>query len=525
MLVGGKSNRIWRIVLFLSAGLLAVQVSSAEAGDPCAGIGDRISHGEVLWTENAIVVQGTAAPNLSDPDKPISAIKREAQRAATLDAYRRAGEILAGIRLTADRVAADRPEIVSRLQAYIRNPQICRTKFYADGGVDIVVKVHLRGDLVKALLPSAGTRVAAAESAFTGLVVDAGRLAFAPALSPRFLAADGSVLFSQASVKKSVLASSGAVRYVTSAEGIPGERVGRRPLQVEAVALGSLSPSDLVLEESAVAELQTQPAYLGDGRVVVITRPAVPLDCKDLAATVTDQRVDWTRNLVLARGTGRANFSGQQDESVRLRMMERAAEVDAQRRLLQSLLGLKVESRRTLAEIPGAQRVLQGVVHNAVRCGAKYYRDGTAEVVMAAPIDGRVFEAGRLGRSAPSPSPAAGAKGPTGLIVDATALSVDPLLAPGLAAGDGTALYHHTMVARGWIQQHGPVAYHASLDKARSDPRVGDRPLILKAVRVNADSNQLIVEITDPQDARLAEMTEVLRQGRVVIATQLAPSG
>ena len=120
----------WSIItaFFVILSVLFSMPLEAEAQDNCGGIADEVSHGFILWTENAIIAQGTAAPNLSDPDKPVSAIKREAQRAATLDAYRKIAGVLAGINVTSTSLAADSPHVVSRINAYVRQPKICKTK-------------------------------------------------------------------------------------------------------------------------------------------------------------------------------------------------------------------------------------------------------------------------------------------------------------------------------------------------------------------------------------------------------------
>ena len=110
------------VVLFtlLAFCRLFIAPSGSFAESNCGAIADRITHGATVWTENAIFVQGTAAPNLSDPYKPVSTIKRETKRAATLDAYRKAAEVLAGVYITGDRMASDTPLITSRIQAYVR---------------------------------------------------------------------------------------------------------------------------------------------------------------------------------------------------------------------------------------------------------------------------------------------------------------------------------------------------------------------------------------------------------------------
>jgi len=497
-------------------------VLGTETKDPCSGISDHISHGEILWTENAIVVQGTAAPNLSDLNKPIASIKRDSQRAATLDAYRKVAEILAGVHVTSDTLAAERPEVVSKIQAYVSNPQICQTKFYADGGVDIVVMVPLVGELLKALLPKAGSQVADSKSSFTGLIVDATHLTFTPAIAPRFLAPDGTVLFGQENVKIEVLARSGAVRYVNNKKEIQEEWIGNHPLEVRAVSLGSLSPCDLILDKRDAVELEKHPSYLGDGKIVIITPPIRTIECKDIFLTLSDQRIDWERKLLLVRGFGKVNFSGKEDDSVRMRMMERAAEVDAQRKLLNGLLTLKIDANRTLAQAPKAKNILDGVVRNAVRCGAKYYKDGTAEIVMAVPIDGLLAKVGQQGRSAPISTTISQIQNATGLIVDTAGLPFEPILSPIILTADGETIYSHEMVATAWIQQHGVVGYRESIMDAKSDFRVGYQPVIIKAQKYDSRSNHLILEPIDAATRnQLKQMADVFSQGRVIIVTTM----
>ncbi|MGD2269317.1 MAG: hypothetical protein PVI06_02875 [Desulfobacterales bacterium] len=508
------------ITAFFAFGGLGLFAAVSESDDGCGSIADNISHGGIVWTENAVFVQGTAAPNLSDPYKPLSAIKRETQRAATLDAYRKIAEVLAGVTVTSDRLVADNPRILVQIQAYVPHLKICNSKFYADGGVDMVVKVPLAGELAKALLPNAGSRVAASKSKFTGLIVDARDLTFSPAFAPRLLATDGRILFSQQNVKRKVITKRGAVQYVDDPAAVDSRFVGKRPLRVRAIGLGSLSPSDLVVDQKSADGLIDLPAFLGDGKVVIITAPVRKLECKNLAEKVKDRLVDWERKIVLARGFGRIDFSGKEDASVRLRKMERAAEVDAQRKLMEALLDLKVRGSLALKQEPTASRHTRGVVKNAIRCDAKYYKDGTSEIVLAAWIDGIAVRGAGLGHQGES-SKTFTPSGPTGLIVDATGLNFSPVLAPQLAAPDGTIIYDGDAVARGYAQLQGVVGYRSSHGTAKSDKRIGKLPLTVRAAKAEEDSSRLVLTAQDADRLKdLENLTGLFNQGRVVIITE-----
>lgn len=492
----------------------------AAAQDHCDGIADKVSHGFILWTENAIIAQGTAAPNLSDPDKPVSAIKREAQRAATLDAYRKIAGVLAGINVTSTALAADSPHVVSRINAYVRQPKICKTKYYADGGVDIVVKVPLTGELVKALLPSAGTNVAGSKSKYTGLIVDASAVAFSPAIAPRLLAPDGTVLYSQEKVKLDVVVKRGAVKYVRNRKAIKKDQVGTRPLKARVIGLGALSPGDLVVDQKAASILSDSPAFLGCGNVVIITSPIRKIDCRGLAGKKTDRMIDWERKIAIARGTGRVNFARKMDDSVRMRMMEKAAEVDAQRKLLELILQINVDGNKTLKNTLNNSRQIEGVVKNAVRCSAKYFKDGSAEVVLAAPIDGMVSKSAVTGKTGLS-GMAVVESHVSGLIIDATGLDFKPALAPKLLAPDGRELYGPNMVSMAYVRQYGVVGYKSSLDKAKSDKRTGNNPIIVHAGSIADNPSSLVLAAEDANKiAQLNKMAGPLCRGRVIIITK-----
>ncbi len=518
------ASRLIRWTLFLAAisafGGFSFSIAAVTAEEGCGKIAEGIGHGGILWVENAIIVQGTAAPNLSDPYKSISAIKRETQRAATLDAYRKISEILAGVSISGDRLAADSPQILARIQAYVPQPVICKSKFYADGGIDIVVRVPLAGNLARALLPEAGTRIAASKSKYTGLVIDARDLAFTPAFAPRLLAPDGKILFSQENVKAEVITKRAAVQYVNHPGDIKKQMVGKNPLRVRAIGLGFLSPSDLVLNPKSIPDLIDSPAFLGDGKVVIITASVRRLECKHLAAKVEDHRIDWEQKIALARGFGKVDFSGKEDTAVRLRMMERAAEVDAQNKLLAVLLGLKINSTKALKQVPNAPKYTRGVLKNAVRCSAKYYSDGTAEVVLAARMDGLAVKGADLGQAG-GPSMAFLESDPSGLIVDASGLNFTPVLAPQLAGPDGAVFYNHKVIARGYAHRYGVVGYRSSAEVAKSDTRIGQNPIIVRAARVEESSSRLVLTAKDAERLNdLANLTGLFRQGRVLIVTE-----
>ena len=414
------------------------------------------------------------------------------------------------------------PRVMSRIQAYVRHGKVCKTKFYADGGVDVVVRLPLSGAYAISQMPAAGSREATGASSYTSVIVDASALPFAPALAPRLLSETGAVLFDESRLNPDVLNRRGAVTFVDTPGEIDADLAGDNPLQARAVSLGAQSPSDLVLDAEASAELAGGPAFLGQGRVIVVTGQSRRIDCRAMVGKVTEATVDWENKLVLAKGLGRVDFSKDMDDAVRIRLMERAAEVDAERRLLEAFLNLQITGKKTMGDTPGAAERARGVIMNAVRCGAKYFRDGSAEVILAAPLDGMAAEGvllGSQGTATPAPVPAQTTV--TGLVVDATGLDFEPVLAPQIHSPDGRRLYSPETVARAYVQQYGVTGYSQTLTEAQGDPRVGKRPLTVRAKRVAYyDKGILMLD-----SAGVAQIKQILgdsgplTQGRVIIVT------
>jgi len=487
-----------KIAVFLSllmAWGILVRPHRVMSSDPCGEFVNQIGHGGILWTEKAIIVQGTAAPDVSDPNQSLHIIKEKAKRAATIDAYRKAAGILAGIRLTSDSLADDNPRVISKINAFIRKAIICKSKFYADGGVDVVVKLPITGAFAMDQFRNAGTDPAIGTSMFTGLVVDASHLVFAPALVPRFLRTDGAVVFSAAKVRREVVLQGTAVHYVENSAAIDNDIVGVNPLKTKAIGMGVISPSDLIIDDKAASILDGSPEFMSSGRIVIIIGERRKIVCKDIAGTVQDTRIDWKNRIILARGNGRANFKRELDNSVRMRMMERAAEVDAQRKLLKTALQIKIDGKTTVGDSQ-----------------------------LAAPIDGLAVCGKGIGKTGPVRIDNQTDIKVTGLIIDATGhKTFAPVLEPMLVGTDGSMLYGANVITRSWAIQYGVAGYRSSLSEAKTDQRVGVNPFIITPVQV--DENDPARLMVGPADAAflmdLNATSDLLSQGRIVIVTAL----
>lgn len=226
--------------------------------------------------------------------------------------------------------------------------------------------------------------------------------------------------------------------------------------------------------------------------------------------------VDWQQRVARCTGSGAANLKDAAGNPAVARIgAERAARLDALRNCLEVMKGVTVSGGQTIGTAIGADSAVRGSVEGAVRgfktVATRYFSDGGVEIDVEVPLDA-VGDA-VLPKAAAAPAPT----GPTSLVVDARGLKVAPALAPRLLDEAGKELYGPSSLGESARKAGGVAAYARSLDAARRDlaARLGDRPLVVKAVR--AEGTDLVVASADA--APIAARPQFLAEGRVVIIT------
>jgi len=500
-------------LIALTAGLLFSQAIQAE---DCGEIADQIGHGEIRWDEAAIYVQGTAAPNLLQ--KNMSMIKRGASRAARLDAYRKAASVLAGVSLTASLQVGDVPGATSRVRGFIQGARLCKSKFYADGGVDLVLRIPLvsvykslqttEDPLDLATEVSNGTSSDGTDDGleYTGLIVDVRDLSFVPAMAPMLSSPEGVTLLDEHTGGVGL-----PVQYVyPNSPGILTQVAGTRPLRVPAISLGDRSPSEIVLDPGTSALLAKDHGFRYAGKTVLIVSEPGRIDCRSMASRVNEAEVDWVNRIILSRGHGQVDFAADYEQAVQMRLMERAAEVDAERLLVTGAYELV-----TNGEIQGKPAPLV----NAVRCGAKYFKDGKAEVVTAVPMD-QLNVPLSWGAKIAEGEVASDTRVPTGVILNTSQIQdYVPSYSPKLVDPQGEVLYSNEFVTGAYGRTYGGAAYHSSNESAVLDKRTGAAPVEITPVGL-VDNRPGVLQLS-AEDAKifrqLAQNSSVLKRGAVSI--------
>ncbi len=255
-----------------------------------------------------------------------------------------------------------------------------------------------------------------------------------------------------------------------------------------------------------------------------------------MAGTITDVvnpvgstgKVDWTTNVITAVGIGAPPAQPANAAQARA-MAERAAQVVAYRNLLEAVKGVRVDSTTTVENFMVASDVIKtevsGFIQGATIMDKKYMSDGSVEVTVGMKLTGALADAllpkGQGTPPAVTPPPAGTATGQvyTGLIVDARGLGVRPAMAPKILNEDGKEVYGSAWINRDWAVREGMVGYLKDPAAAQINPRVTDKPLMVKALKVSGDGRVDMV-ISNADAATLQSATQnlnMLEKCRVIV--------
>jgi len=232
-------------------------------------------------------------------------------------------------------------------------------------------------------------------------------------------------------------------------------------------------------------------------------------------------KINWTDRTITARGSGAPSKKAKSPGQARL-MAERAAKLDAYRNILEAIKGVQVSSQSTGAEAMSSAEIktkVEGVIQGARVIDTVYFSDMSVDIVLQMPIDGALTQALVPPPAKPAPVPTKGSANNSGLIVDAKGLNLVPAIAPKIVDEKGKVVYGIEYVAADQVFESGITGYAKDVDTAKKDKRVGEKPLVVKAVRTakGAQSDSVIANA----DADLLRNKDVnlsfLSEGRVIV--------
>jgi len=270
--------------------------------------------------------------------------------------------------------------------------------------------------------------------------------------------------------------------------------------------------------------------------VTVMLIALVAMPC--LAQTVTQQvgtagSIDWSNQILRSTGVGSPN-PNMPETAQRAGALEAAKRV-ALRNLLETVKGMSLDSETTVRNFMVENDVIvtrvSGILRNFTVVDTKYMSTGDIEVTIEMPMSGALADAllpqpsgaslgpvtpasaqavcptcGQpwpAGRPLPSggttpahsaaPAPQGNSGAYTGLVIDAKGLNLRPAMSPKILDESGEEIYGSKNVSREWAVQIGMVGYDKDVNRARSDERVTDNPLVVKAVKVSGENKADVV--------------------------------
>lgn len=254
-----------------------------------------------------------------------------------------------------------------------------------------------------------------------------------------------------------------------------------------------------------------------------------PLLAENVTENFQDGRIDWSNGVVEAVGIGAPPPNPANMAQARA-MAKRAAVTVARRNLLEIVQGVRIDSRTIIKDFAVESDIIrtevQGLLQNSQVVDISYMSDGSVEATVAMKLTGTFAEL-ILPKSIKTIQPLqqpqtpgeAKGSGYTGLVVDGRGLKIKPAMAPRILDEQGNEVYGSAYVSREFAVQQGMAGYAKDLSSAQTNPRVTDKPLVVKAIKA-ADSGAADIVVTNADAERIkGEPTNLgfLQKCRVMI--------
>lgn len=240
--------------------------------------------------------------------------------------------------------------------------------------------------------------------------------------------------------------------------------------------------------------------------------------------------IDWTKGILLVKGQGAPPANASNRPQARM-MATRAAKVDAQRNYLEAVNGVRVDAATLVENFTTTSDVIKvqvgGFVKGMFLVKTEESPDGGVEVTMGIKLTGdlaNVILPKQTGGGEPIPVPPSVILPPssgafTGLIVDARGTGLRPAMAPKIRNEEGREVYGSAFVDRQYAVEQGMVGYLKDVGAAKSNARVTDRPLLVKAIKTDGpNKTDLVISNSDAQVLHgMKEHLNFLEKARVMV--------
>ena len=220
--------------------------------------------------------------------------------------------------------------------------------------------------------------------------------------------------------------------------------------------------------------------------------------------------IDWEKGVVRATGLA-AGKTNTPSKGIKRAQARRAAIMDAQRGLAETVQGVQVSSESSMKDLMLEYDIVRthvdALIKGMTQVSEKYFDDDTCEVVLEMPMFGSsqalataAFLPVQDDPVIPFPQPTTTVtvnSGYTGLIIDCRGMNLNPVMSPVIKNNSGTAIYGHKNLDYDKIIANGMAAYASSANDSVSVSRAGSNPLVIKAVKVEGLNANPVVSASD----------------------------
>ncbi len=235
--------------------------------------------------------------------------------------------------------------------------------------------------------------------------------------------------------------------------------------------------------------------------------------------TLPPGQVNWTDGVVLSRDS--ATGSTRRGAGV---ATSQAAIQAARQGLLLVFRQVRLDAGQMLgqaiAQAEARRQEVEALLAQAAVVETRYVPGGTVETAVQLPFAGRLTALFLPASSAVTPDGAPKTEAVhTGVVIDARGLDIQPALFPRIVDERGQILYAPESVDMEAAIQQGYVAYAKAFDQAPVPARIGEHPLVLRALRVAAESRVDLI-LSEAEATRMrdyAATRRLVRQCRVLI--------
>jgi hypothetical protein len=249
--------------------------------------------------------------------------------------------------------------------------------------------------------------------------------------------------------------------------------------------------------------------------------------------------IDWARGVVEASGISAPIKKEAEKTPPNSPKALSEAKNDARIHLLETVKRIKINSKRSVGNMAAKNKTVMAQIKDMVYDATeveefrKYMSDGSVEVLLQMNLRGgftqlvlpeeirQIESIKQIKRGANSTgditNSASGAY--TGLLVDARGIELQPALVFKILDENLQEVFGPAFVSREFVVQHGMAAYYTDIASAKSDPRIPDQPLMVKALRTDwPDRSNIVISNADASKLKSASHHLLfLKESRVVV--------